>query len=230
MSRSPSLTLLLLFGSLMSSLLFAQESGQATESEPVAEPEPDTVPELSQEPDPEPESEPGPAPEKPLPDSGFEYKFLDPAQWQISAENPAIVAFGVGINRGTEGSAAGFYMSGMTPITRTPLGVYGRGEVIRDRYPDGHYWSWNMAIGLGLYRFKAFTPFVTVGKCFSSYSTCYFHTGHPTANDDIDAIYYGGGAYINSPFPGGVFELSFDWSPYKKYHGRAFYLGYGFTF
>lgn len=77
------------------------------------------MPELAAEPDPEPESEPGPAaepePEKPLPDSGFEYKFLDPTQWQISAENPAIVVFGVGINRGTEGCAAGFYMSGITP-------------------------------------------------------------------------------------------------------------------
>lgn len=165
------------------------------------------------------------------PDRDFTYQYVLPSVSGLEQGNPAIVALGAGFNRIKAGKATGAYLSGMAPVSGTPLGVYGRSEIIRDKYKTGYFWSWNMAIGIGWYRFMAFTPFVSVGKCFSNYSTCYFNTRHPTANDDdIDAIYFGAGTYIKSPFKIGVFEIAFDWSAYKRYRGHAFYVGYGLTF
>ena len=183
-------------------------------------------------------SEPSPVPQASqsqstelCPDDGFRYQYIQPAISGLRQGNPAIVALGTGINRIKAGKAEGIYLSGMVPVSDTPLGIYGRSELIRDRYKTGYFWSWNMAVGLGLYRFQHVAPFVSVGKCFSNYSTCYFNMRHPTANDDdIDAIYFGAGTYIKSPFRIGVFELAFDWSFYKHYRGHAFYLGYGLTF
>ena len=168
---------------------------------------------------------------EPCSDNGFRYQYIQSAIPELSAGSPAIVALGVGVNRIKGGNAEGIYLSGMVPVSDTPLGVYGRSEVIRDRYKTGYFWSWNMAVGLGLYRFQHVTPFVSVGKCFSNNATCYFNTRHPTANaDDTDAIYFGAGTYIKNPWHIGVFELAFDWSFYQHYRGRAFYLGYGLTF
>lgn len=165
------------------------------------------------------------------PERDFTYQYVLPEVSGLQQGNPAMVALGVGFNRIKAGRATGAYLSGMAPVSDTPLGVYGRAEIIRDKYKTGYFWSWNMAVGIGWYHFMAFTPFVSVGKCFSNYSTCYFNTRHPTANDDdIDAFYFGAGTYIKSPFKIGVFEIAFDWSPYKHYRGRAFYVGYGLTF
>ena len=165
------------------------------------------------------------------PERDFAYQYVLPKVSGLQQGNPAIVALGVGFNRIKAGQATGAYLSGMAPVSGTPLGVYGRAEIIRDKYKTGYFWSWNMAVGIGWYHFMAFTPFVSVGKCFSNYSTCYFNTRHPTANDDdIDAFYFGAGTYIKSPFKIGVFEIAFDWSPYKHYRGHAVYVGYGLTF
>lgn len=170
-------------------------------------------------------------PAEPCSEGSFQYQYVQPKISGLSMGNPAVVALGGGINRIKAGNATGIYLSGMVPVSSTPLGIYGRAEIIRDKYKTGYFWSWNTAVGVGLYHFQIFTPFVSVGKCFSSYSTCYFNKRHPTANDDdVDAIYFGAGAYIKSPFKVGVFEIAFDWSSYKHYRGRALYLGYGLTF
>lgn len=213
----------------------------AAEPESVDLPEPQPGNDEQQPPDyladhPEQPPEPEPQalqslPAEPCSDGSFQYQYIQPEISGLSPGNPAIVALGIGINRIKAGNAEGLYLSGMAPVSGTPLGIYGRAEIIRDKYKTGYFWSWNTAVGVGLYRFRHFTPFVSVGKCFSNYSTCYFNTRHPTANDDdIDAIYFGAGTYIKSPFRIGVFELAFDWSFYKQYRGRALYLGYGLTF
>ncbi len=152
----------------------------------------------------------------------------------ILTENPSVVSFGVGVHRIKAGDGVGAYLSGIKSIENSNFGVYGRGELISDKYKTGHFWSWNMALGVGYYVSENFIPVLTVGKCFSNYSTCYFNLRHPTANDDdIDAIYYGAGAYFKDPVfdeTNGVWEVMLDWSPYKGYGGMSLYLGYGFKF
>ncbi|MFM2589896.1 hypothetical protein [Vibrio sp. TBV020] len=150
----------------------------------------------------------------------------------LSENNPSIVSFGLGAHRIKAGSANGLYLAGIKSIRNSNFGVYGRGELISDKYKTGHFWSWNMALGAGYYVSEDFIPVMTVGKCFSNYSTCYFNLRHPTANDDdIDAIYYGTGAYFKDViFEHGVWEIMTDWSPYKGYDGMSLYLGYGFKF
>ncbi|WP_158161079.1 hypothetical protein [Grimontia hollisae] len=149
----------------------------------------------------------------------------------LDTENDSILSFGVSSHRIKAGRANGFYVSGLIPIGDTDFGVYGRGNIISDKYKTGHFWSWNMAVGAGYYLNDSVIPLATVGKCFSNYSTCYFNTRHPTANDDdIDAIYYGLGAYIKDPFFNGMWEISGDWSPYKGYNGMSLYIGYGVKF
>ncbi|MGR6831714.1 hypothetical protein [Aliivibrio wodanis] len=146
-------------------------------------------------------------------------------------ENPSIVSFGIGSHRIKAGSANGAYMSGIKSIENSDFGIYGRGELIVDEYKTGHFWSWNMALGVGYYVSEDFVPIMTVGKCFSNYSTCYFNLRHPTANDDdIDALYYGAGAYFKDYIGGGTWEVMADWSPYKNYNGMSIYIGYGFKF
>ncbi len=146
--------------------------------------------------------------------------------------NPSIISFGIGGHRIKAGDANGLYLGGIKSISNTDFGIYGRGELISDKYKTGHFWSWNMALGVGYYISPDYIPVVTVGKCFSNYSTCYFNTRHPTANDDdIDAFYYGAGMYFKDPiFDTGTWELMFDWSPYKNYNGTGLYFGYGFKF
>lgn len=157
--------------------------------------------------------------------------YLNNKDMELINGNDAIVAIGVGGHRIQAGQSIGVYLSGITPITNTNFGVYARGEIIRDEYKTGSFWSLNMAIGAGYYVHESIIPFVTVGKCFSNYSTCYFNFRHPTANDDdIDAIYYGFGTYLKEPIFNNTFEISIDWSPYKNYNGRTLYLGYGFRF
>lgn len=149
----------------------------------------------------------------------------------LEDENNSIFAFGLGLHRIRAGEAIGAYISGAIPISNTNLNVYGRGELIKDEYKTGPFWSWNMAFGVGYYVSENFIPFLTVGKCFSNYSTCYFNLRHPTANDDdIDAIYYGIGTYFTEPIFKNTFEISIDWSPYKNYNGSSLYLGYAIKF
>ncbi len=150
---------------------------------------------------------------------------------ELEVKHNAIIAFGVGGHSIRAGEAMGVYMSGIAPISNTNFNIYGRGELIRDKYKTGHFWSWNMAIGVGYHLNDHFTPFVSFGKCFSNYSTCYFNLRHPTANDDdIDAIYYGAGSYITEPLFNNSFEVAFDWSPYNNYGGKSIYFGYAIKF
>lgn len=152
-------------------------------------------------------------------------------EMELPKENNAIVAVGIGGHYIKAGSSVGVYLSGITPISSTNFGVYGRGELIRDKYKTGHFWSWKMDLGAGYYINERAITFISVGKCFSNYSTCYFNLRHPTANDDdIDAIYYGVGGYFKDPFFNNTFEISIDWSPYKNYNGSSLYFGYGFVF
>ena len=164
----------------------------------------------------------------------FKYQYLNNNATALSASNPAFVVLGGAYNRTTLGSAGGVYLSGITPISDTPIGIYGRAEIIRDRYNTNDtqqsYWSWHLALGAGYYFFNSITPYITVGKCFSNQSTCYANERAPTQRDDVDAIYFGAGSYVKSPFSDGVFEFAFDWSSYKGYGSHAFYLGYGLKF
>jgi len=105
-------------------------------------------------------------PAEPCSDNGFQYQYIQPKISGLSLGNPAIVALGIGINRIKAGKAEGLYLSGMAPVGDTPLGVYGRSEIIRDKYKTGYFWAWHMAVGVGLYRSPRFTPFISVGRCF----------------------------------------------------------------
>ncbi|WP_152559631.1 hypothetical protein [Vibrio sp. ER1A] len=145
--------------------------------------------------------------------------------------NEAIIGFGLGAHKIDKGAAGGGYISGVVPVDNTDLGIYGRGELINDRYKTGRFWSWKMAIGLAFYPSDKVIPHLEVGKCFSNYSTCYFNNREAgSASDDIDAIYYGAGVYIKEPLFNNYIEVSADWSPYKNYSGRSLYVGYGFGF
>lgn len=161
---------------------------------------------------------------------GFKTYFVN-EDMALQKGNDAIVGVGIGAHIIKAGQAMGIYLSGITPILNTNFGIYARAELIRDTYKTGHFWAWNTAIGAGYYINEKITTFITVGKCFSSYSTCYFNLRHPTANDDdIDAIYFGIGSYFKEPFFNKTLEVSLDWSPYKNYNGASLYLGYGFRF
>lgn len=157
-------------------------------------------------------------------------RFID-APFNINTDNDALVAVGLGGHRIKGGEAWGMYLSGIVPIGESKWGVYGRGELIKDEYKTGPFWSWKMAVGPGYYFNENLIGLLNVGKCFSNYSTCYFNLRHPTANDDdIDAIYYGIGAFMKAPVIDGMIEISLDWSPYKSYNGSSLYLGYAFRF
>ncbi|PKF51252.1 hypothetical protein AT251_05570 [Enterovibrio nigricans] len=160
----------------------------------------------------------------------FDYEYLkDDAA--IGQSNEAIFAFGLGLHRIKAGEALGAYVSGISPIANSDYGIFGRGEIINDKYKTGHFWSWKMAVGIGYYVEDYLVPYVNVSKCFSNYSTCYFNSRHPTANDDdIDAIYYGLGSFFKVPYLDNNLEISIDWSPYKGYDGASLYLGYGISF
>lgn len=165
------------------------------------------------------------------PSNQFTLDYIDKASDFIPEDNLAIFSLGVGLNKTTNGEAFGFYVAGLGPISDSNFGIYGRGQLIADEYKTGTFWSWNMAVGGGYYFSKDFAVYATVGKCFSNYSTCYFNNRiEGQASDDIDSIYYGVGTYLPNPFFSGVWEVAFDWSPYKGYNGSALYLGYGFTF
>ena len=143
----------------------------------------------------------------------------------------AFVATGAGVHKTKAGDAVGMYLSGLVPIEKSNFGVYGRGELIRDQYKTGYFWAFNMATGVGYYLSDDVALISTIGKCFSNYSTCYFNSRHPTANDDdIDAIYYGFGTYFRPFSFDSTFEVSIDWSPYKGYNAMGLYLGYAFRF
>lgn len=145
--------------------------------------------------------------------------------------NDAVIGLGLGLHRIKAGEAIGVYLSGIIPISNTNFGVYGRSELIRDKYKTGYFWSWKMSVGAGYYFNDDLIITTNVGKCFSNYSTCYFNFRHPTANDDdIDAIYYGFGFYYKEPIFNQNIEISFDWSPYQNYNGSSLYLGYAFKF
>ncbi|MGL4735331.1 MAG: hypothetical protein ACRCWB_09665 [Enterovibrio sp.] len=160
----------------------------------------------------------------------FNYSYTDESL-KIEEKNPVIFAVGLGINRIRAGSASGIYFSGFVPIGYSDIGVYGRGELISDRYKTGNFWSINTAVGLGYY-FSDNTIFHTsFGKCFSNYSTCYFNSRKVDVNDDdIDAFYYGIGTFIKEGIFNNYVEVALDWSPYQGYNGRTFYLGYGIKF
>ncbi len=151
--------------------------------------------------------------------------------FNINVDKNAFVAFGFGGHKIRGGDAIGMYLSGITPISDTNWGVYGRGEIIKDLYKTGDFWSFKMAVGAGYYFSNDFIVTANVGKCFSNYSTCYFNTRQLNVNDDdINAIYYGIGTFVKAPYLNGLIELAVDWSPYKNYHGRSLYIGYAFRF
>lgn len=148
-----------------------------------------------------------------------------------SNSHNSIVSGGMGFHSIKKGDAKGFYLSGITQISDSDFAAYMRGELISDKYKTGHFWSWNIALGLGYYIDEDLVPYVSFGKCFSNYSTCYFNLRHPTQNDDdIDALYYGGGVFFREPVFGNYIELGANWSPYKNYNGTGIFIGYGVGF
>ncbi|KFK50455.1 hypothetical protein JS87_09765 [Vibrio vulnificus] len=161
----------------------------------------------------------------------FKLNYLSKQESEIPNNNNSIIASGLGVHTIKAGEAVGWYLSGLKSISDTDFGVYMRGELISDKYKTGSFWSWNLSIGAGYYLNDDVIPYVSVGKCFSNYSTCYFNLRHPTQNDDdIDAIYYGGGAFIKEPFFNNYMELGANWSPYNGYNGLGIFLGYGVSF
>ncbi|MGL5335432.1 MAG: hypothetical protein ACRC9R_04720 [Enterovibrio sp.] len=160
----------------------------------------------------------------------FKFSYADESL-KIEERNPAIVAVGLGINRIRAGEATGIYFSGLAPIGHSDIGVYGRGELISDKYKTGNFWSINTAIGIGYYFNDSAIVYTSFGKCFSNYSTCYFNSRQIDVNDDdIDAFYFGAGTFIKEKIWGNYIEVALDWSPYQGYNGRALYLGYGIKF
>lgn len=157
-------------------------------------------------------------------------RFID-EPFNINVDNNSFVAFGLGGHKIRGGDAVGMYLSGITPISDSNWGVYGRGEIIKDLYKTGSFWSFKMAVGAGYYFNNDLIVTANIGKCFSNYSTCYFNLRQLNVNDDdIEAIYYGIGTYMKAPYINGLIELSVDWSPYKNYNGRSLYIGYAFRF
>lgn len=163
--------------------------------------------------------------------SGFDFSYLSGDESSVGNSNKSIVAIGTGMHSIDAGDAIGLYLSGITPIADSDFAVYGRGEMIADKYKTGTFWAWNFSVGAGYYINESVASYVSVGKCFSTYSTCFDNKRTPgVESPDIDAIYYGTGLYIKEPLFNNYVEIGYNWSPYKGYNGQAIFIGYGVGF
>ena len=140
------------------------------------------------------------------------------------------------------GRANGYYVSGINAFDESDYGFYGRLEYLPDFYKSGQFQSLNIAIGLAYTGLDLtwITPYATIGKCYSSYLTCYFNNRNESdepASVDYASIYWGAGGYIPLsvlPYKGfglpGVLDIALDYSFYGGYGSKSLYLGYGVTF
>ncbi|NUW70138.1 hypothetical protein [Vibrio coralliilyticus] len=156
----------------------------------------------------------------------------------VSAEienNNVIFGVGNGLHSTEGGEATGMYLSGVYPIGNTGFGVYGRVEYISDEYKTGQFQAFNVAAGAAWYLSSDIVSYISYGKCISSYLTCYFNDRNASdepASEDWEAHYIGLGTYVDIPgevIPG-MFEFAFDYSPYKGFGAKSFYIGYGVQF